>query len=109
MAAWYSGHPVKPAASCSRMTRLVSSVSSANSSVQSATQRIMLAGLPHRIRLSRSGRRSRTYCMASMPPQELVAHGAVPDLAAGHVDVALVALHEAPPLLTGWSRVALSH
>ena len=33
MAAWYSGQPVKPAASCSRMTRLVCSVSSASSSV----------------------------------------------------------------------------
>ena len=31
----------------------------------------------------------------------VVAHRAVPDLAAGHVDVALFALHEAPPLLTG--------
>src|ERR1700748_3554184 len=71
MAAWYSGQLVKPAASCSRMTRLVSSVSSASSSVQSLTQRIMLAGLPHRIRLSSSGRRSRTYCMASMRPHEL--------------------------------------
>ncbi len=47
------------------------SVSSASSSSQSLTQRIMLAGLPHRVRLSSSGRRSSTYCMASMPPQEL--------------------------------------
>lgn len=71
MAAWYSGHAVNPACSCSRMTLRTSSGWAASSSSQSATHRIMLAGLPHKIRLTSSGRRSSTYCMASMPPQEL--------------------------------------
>src|ERR1700745_3721921 len=87
MAAWDSGQAVKPACSCSRMTFLVSGGCSASSSSQSATQRIMLAGLPHRVRLSRSGWRSSTYCMASMPPQELPNRCSQPGQAEGRADL----------------------
>src|SRR6266571_5298021 len=71
MAHWYSGQEKYPPASWLSSTSRTGLSRSARSSAQSAIQRDTLGGELLRIRLASSGRRSRVYCRASQPPQEL--------------------------------------